>query len=219
MIPVAMAVEPPDFDARVRRPGLSAIRELAGRRPLLRRSAHKRAAICGRYRDIPSVKYPEFWRDALPDVAAAYGRICAYSCLYIHSATGEPTIGHRLPKSMAWHGVYRWSNYRLACSLMNSRKGADERVLDPFRVEDGWFAMEFTAYQVAPGPAATGDVLTEVLYTIERLRLNDARCCDERRDYVQWYETGELTLRHLDAKAPFIARELRRNGRLLPDDR
>ncbi len=130
MIPVAMAVEPPDFDARVRRPGLSAIRELAGRRPLLRRSARKRAAICGRYRDIPSVKYPEFWREALPDVAAAYGRICAYSCLYIHSATGGPTIDHRLPKSMAWYGVYRWSNYRLACSLMNSRKGADERVLN-----------------------------------------------------------------------------------------
>ena len=45
-------------------------------------------------------------------------------------------------KSMRWDQVYEWANYRLACSLMNARKDAIASVLDPFEIEDGWFALE-----------------------------------------------------------------------------
>ena len=53
-------------------------------------------------------------------------------------------------RSMRWDQVYEWRNYRLACSLMNARKGAVASVLDPFEIEDGWFAIEFVVTRHAP---------------------------------------------------------------------
>ncbi len=60
MIRVDPAPEPADFDTLVRQPGLA---QLPGLDPL--------------------------WRDCLPELLAAYHRICACSCFYIHPVTGE----------------------------------------------------------------------------------------------------------------------------------
>ena len=71
----------------------------------------------------------------------AYKADLPYIACYIEPVTGMPTVDHMIPKSQRWDKVYEWSNYRLACSLMNSRKNDVPHVLDPFEVETGWFEL------------------------------------------------------------------------------
>ncbi|HEX2205718.1 MAG TPA: hypothetical protein VHG91_20565 [Longimicrobium sp.] len=212
MIPVTPAPEPHDFDARVRQPGLAAIAELVGEAPAKRRG-RPRTVAAARREDIPPEKFPPLWRRVLPEMLASYGRLCAYLALYIEHATGSPSVDHVVPKSKAWDQVYEWSNYRLASARINAKKKDLELVLDPFTLRDGLFALELVEFQVKPGPDAGGD-LQRVLETIETLGLNTKECCDARRAYFDCYNDGEITLAYLERRAPFVAREMRRQGRL-----
>ncbi len=126
MIRVTPAPEPESFDRTVRQPGLRALERLA------ESHAGSRDAVA------PG-ELPTYWRNALEDLLQSYQRVCAYLCFYIPRGTGAPSTDHMIPKSTAWQHVYEWSNYRLACTLMNSRKGVSASVLDPFDVENGWF--------------------------------------------------------------------------------
>lgn len=215
MIPVAPAPEPAAFDERVRQPGLRAIAELAGERPTPPRTTGRpHGQVADSRENIPPGRFPPYWRRMLCDLMESYDRICAYLCLYIPRGTGAPSVDHAVPKSMRWDQVYEWSNYRLACSQMNARKGAAARVLDPFDVRENWFALELVEFQVVPGDGLSGDVAASVVDTIERLRLNQPACCAARAEYAQAYWDGEIALDHLTRRAPFVARELQRQDRL-----
>lgn len=148
---------------------------------------------------------------------ASYDRLCAYLALHIEPATGNPSVDHVIPKSKAWDRVYEWSNYRLASARINAKKNDIHHVLDPFEIEDGLFAIEFVEFQVKPGPEAGGQ-LASVLQTIETLGLNMPECCAARRAYVVDYEAGEISLSYMERRAPFVAREMRRQGLLLAPD-
>ena len=150
MIPVTPAPPPPDFDANVRQPGLLAIAQLVGE-ALPRTAGRPYAQIAASREEIPAAAFPPLWRKATGDLLQRYNRICSYLCLYIPGGTGAPGVDHMIAKSTRWDQVYEWSNYRLACSLMNSRKGAVASVLDPFDAEDGWFALELIGFQVIRG--------------------------------------------------------------------
>lgn len=216
MIRITPAPEPPGFDQRVREPGLGAIAELVGECPARRRRGRRRKKIAGRREEIPADAFPPFWQEALPDLYESYRRICAFACLYIERVTGDGSVDHMIPKSRTWNRVYEWDNYRLACSLMNSRKSALESVLDPFEIGDDWFALELVEYQLIPGPGATGEVRAQVERTIRDLRLNDEDCLKARAEYVESYLGGAIRLDYLERRAPLIARELRRQGKLRP---
>ena len=220
MIPVTPAPEPADFDSRVRQPGLRAIAELAGERPDPPRLVGRPYAPVATSRDgIPPDKFPPYWREMLDDLMDSYHRICAYLCLYIHRSTGARSIDHVVAKSKRWDQVYEWSNYRLACLQMNARKGAAADVLDPFEVKEGWFALELVGFQVVPGCGLPDDVAKAVANTIERLRLNDpTTCCEAREEYAEDYWNGDIVFDYLMRHAPFVARELRRQHRLLPGE-
>lgn len=197
MIPVSPAPEPESFDAHVRQPGLAAIEDLAAKH--------------GAQDAIPTADFPPLWRHALDDLMASYERICAYMCLYIPRGVGAPSTDHMVPKSTAWQHMYEWSNYRLACSLMNARKGTATDVLDPFDMESGWFALDTTFFEVRPGADVPDHVATAVHATIRRLGLNDQQCCEARREYALAYWDGHITYDYLSRHAPFVARELRRH--------
>ena len=117
-----------------------------------------------------------------------------------------------IPKSIRWDRVYEWNNYRLACALMNTHKGYVDEVLDPFEVEDGWFALELYEFQVVPGRDLPGNVQTKVTDTIERLRLNDSLCREARQEFALHYWRKEIAWSYLERHAPFVARELARQG-------
>jgi hypothetical protein len=214
LIRVTPASEPPHFDQEVRIPGLRAIAELVGESSDPPRSGPRRQKVAERREDIPADAFPPFWRKILPDLAERYRRLCAYSCLYIERVTGGASVDHRVAKSGAWDQVYEWSNYRFACALMNSRKKDVTTVLDPFEVEDEWFALELVGYQLVPGPGATGAIRGKVEETIRALGLNDAICRRDREEYAEDYLAGLIPLSYLQRRAPLIARELRRQGRL-----
>ena len=219
MIPVTPAPEPAAFDGKVRQPGLRAIAELAGEQPDPPRTAGQPCAPVAVSRDeIPADKFPTYWREMRDDLMESYHQICAYLCLYISQGTGAPSVDHVVAKSRRWDQVYEWSNYRLACSLMNARKGAAACVLDPFEIREGWFALELVLFQVRPGDGLSDELTRAVENTIEHLRLNDSTCCGAREDYAEDYWKGEISFCYLMRHAPFVARELRRLQKLLPGE-
>ncbi len=218
MIPVRPAGEPPNFDAVVRQPGLRAVAELVGETPP-RTAGRRHARIAESREEILASKFPPYWREALGDLLERYDRICSYLCLYIPHGTGAPSVDHMIAKSIRWDQVYEWRNYRLACSLMNARRGAIAGVLDPFDIEDGWFALELVEFQVVPGRGPSADVAMVVEGTIERLRLNDAECCKARAEYAEDYWDRQIRFGYLTRHAPFVAGELHRQDRLRPEDR
>lgn len=219
MIPVVPAPEPERFDADVRQKGLSAIAELVGEPPLVRRQGPRIKKVAARREEIPTEKFPPYWRNVLPETRVAYGSICAYLSLYIEKATGSATVDHMIPKSKAWDRVYEWTNYRLACAIVNARKSDTELALDPFEIEPETFALEFVEFQVIPGPRAIGDLQGRVNRTINLLGLNLSDCRAARREYVVNYEEAQISLAYLERRAPFIAYELTRQSRLRPEDR
>jgi 5-methylcytosine-specific restriction endonuclease McrA len=218
MIPVTPAPEPSNFDLRIRQKGLNAIAEMVGEKPARKRRGPKRKKLTDMREKIPADAFPPYWREALPEMLESYHHLCAYLALYIHSATGSPSVDHVVPKSKSWDKVYEWSNYRLACALVNAYKNDVELALDPFLISPGLFALEFVEFQVVVGPAAQGNQAAQVTASINTLGLNVRDCRKARQAYVEAYEKDEIRLSYLTRHAPFIAQELRRQGRLLRGD-
>lgn len=186
---------------------------MAGKTPSPRRTSGKPfSKIANRESDIPAKKFPAYWTAALGDLMAAYQRVCAYACFRIHPVTGARSADHFAPKSKAWEQAYEWSNYRLCCSRMNARKNDFGGVLDPFKIQPGWFQLELLGFQVIPNPTLPDARRRAIQQTIDRLGLNQFR--DERARDAERYWDGEVSLRVLREESPFVAEELRRQGRL-----
>lgn len=220
MIPVVRAEEPNTFDAKVRQPGLSAIDELVGRNPRLKRPGPRRKKIANQEKDIPADAFPPFWRHTLPEMLDAYEHRCAYLAMHIHRATGSPTVDHVLPKSYAWNKVYEWSNYRLCAAIINAKKGELLTLVDPVEVKPGWFVLNLNTLNVERGPTAPEHEWQRIEATLPVL--NQRPCAQERMEYVRCYRLGPgnggFDFAHLEARAPFIASELRRQGQLVRGD-
>ena len=222
MIPVALATEPPRFEQTVRAPGLRALAEMVGKAPAQPRTkgrAFKQrkdrgGVLISREDALPSTEFPAYWTEVLDDLMDLYNEVCAYSCFRIHPVTGGRSVDHMAPKSLAWDRVYEWDNYCLCCSLMNANKGAFDDVLDPFEVEDGWFVLELVGYQVLPAKGLDEARASRVKATIDRLKLNSPRCRKTREEHVQDYIDGDVSFGVLLRESPFVAAELRRQGRL-----
>lgn len=189
MIHVEPQPEPPDFDGLVRKPGLEALAQ--GQSPL-----------------------PPYWRHCLKDLHRVYRGICAYLCIWIPPGTGARSADHFVAKSSHPELAYEWSNYRLVTQLMNSRKGAFQEVLDPFEIPNGWFVLELLFLQVLPNPELGETIRAKVQTTIDRLRLNDTECLSARASYYDDYLSGDVSFRFLEKRCPFVAIELKRQGRV-----
>ncbi len=187
MIPVHPQSEPADFDSKVRQPGARALAAGA---------------------DDP----PPLWRDCALQLWEAYHGVCSYLCILIHRGTALRSVDHFQAKSKRRDLIYEWSNYRLACSLMNSRKREFEDVLDPFKVEDGWFILEFSFLQILPNSELDTAMRVRVQATIDRLKLNDNECLQARATYYEPYRQGLLPFEVLERWSPFVAAELKRQG-------
>lgn len=224
MIRVEQAPEPADFDAKVRQKGAAALLELIGDPAAPRRPGPRRRVVATRIEDIPANALPaKLWTAALGDLREAYDDTCAYLAMRIHPSTGAATVDHYKPKAAFQRDAFEWSNFRLASAQMNTNKGTHADVLDPFVIEDGWFVLNIGNFAVEANSALDPVLLEQVEATIERLGLNERINRDAREKFHDEYHgispeavaTGEsLPLWKLEAEAPFVARELRRQGRL-----
>jgi hypothetical protein len=195
MIPVSVAAEPQNFNERVR---------VRGNRFL---------------RTNPSPSKEEwashsYWQDVLRDLWLSYGKVCAYSCHYIAADTGARSVDHFVSKHEEPALAYEWSNYRLAASRLNARKGR-KKILDPFRIYPGTFSIQFPSLQVVPGPLCKEDAVLKswVVQTCDILGLNDeTTCVTNRQNYVETYCSGHCSFMYLRREAPFLAHELTAQG-------
>jgi uncharacterized protein (TIGR02646 family) len=191
MIRVVPADEPAHFDERVRTPGRDFLQSVVGNRRV----------------DVGTRPY---WRRILPDLHRAYDGICAYTCHWIPYDVGSDTVEHFIPKSVDPSLAYEWSNFRLVCSRLNSRKREFQDVVDPFRVVKGMFLLMFPALHVIPGSRLTRTQKALAASTIARLRLNENRSVMMRQSFVEDYLDDKVSLPYLEDKAPVLAGELRR---------
>lgn len=221
MIPVVLADEPKSFDAHVRKRGAVAIQRLLGKS--VKAPGRKPKVTYARPQDIPSSSFPAYWTEVresdgesvLDDMMAAYGQFCAYLAMRIERATGSPTVDHFVPKEANWRLVYEWSNYRLSAGCVNGAKGT-KHVVDPFKVERGWFELDLDTFIVRRGDAAPAAENARIKDTLSILNLR--QCVRQRGDFITLYRAGLIDLQNIEMYAPFIASELRRQGRLVRGD-
>jgi hypothetical protein len=190
---------------------------MVGERPP-RRAGRRFQKIAKKREEIPVDRFPSYWTEALDDLMVAYNGICAYSCFRIHSVTGSRSVDHMAAKSHRHDRIYEWTNYRLACALLNARKRDFGDVLDPFEIIDGWFQLELLGFQVIPASKLKTSIRTQVENTIARRGLNDSSFRRARERDATNYWRGDVTLNVLSAESPFVTKELRRQGRLNEGD-
>lgn len=190
MIPVVPQSEPADFDEKVRQPGLRWLAENYG---------------------VASSTFPSYWRKCLGDMHTAYDGICAYVCVYIEPVTGAQSVDHFIAKSPRPELTYEWSNYRLACARMNSRKREFNDVLDPFTLAPGTFQLVLLTGQIKP--ADPDNVAAHD--TIRRLGLDEDDCRRLRSYYYERYLQRRISADFLEERAPFVYQEVLRQGKAL----
>ena len=227
---MARVPAPDDFEELVGAPGRHALWELTGDPRAPTRRGPKRKQVYKSIADIPveELEKTSYWTRVLPQVRTSYGHICAYLAMRIDEATGAATIDHFEPKSKARAKAYEWSNFRLAAALVNTFKDDAEDVLDPFEIEDGWFVLDCLTFKVEVNPELDGVLQRRIRTTIdEGLRLNNPTFCERRRYCHDRYlgiqsETDDpsepWSLSWLESECPFVASELRRQGRLRSGD-
>lgn len=235
VIPVVPQPEPTeatgyDFQHDVYERGEDAIRQLAGQAPLRTwpgKNIKPQTVAIEKVTGEMLRKYA-YWTRAMPALYAAYGGYCAYHARYV-KRIDNPTTDHfmalksgtgNLPALML---AYTWSNYRLAGLQINAIKAALSDVLDPFEIGEGWFALNLGNFKTVVGPQAPEDQVEAIQTTITRLHLDRGVIVESRRQMAQEYwapPTGKppLPFWYLEQKEPFLARELRRQGRIRPGD-
>jgi hypothetical protein len=214
-----------DFDGQVRQPGQSALAELTGKPPTIDRPGPRMEKRAERIEDLDpgEIRKHPYWTRALDALHTSYRGVCAYSCIRMQRLLG-PTVDHFVAITRAeLPQAYEWDNYRLACSLMNARKGNFSDVLDPCTIEDGWFELDLNTLEVKPADALDPATKQSVEDTIDRLGLNSRECVNARQErFDEYWQPDDpdrpIPLWHLEKWAPFLAREMRRQGRIRPED-
>ncbi|MCP4489649.1 MAG: hypothetical protein GY820_20390 [Gammaproteobacteria bacterium] len=189
MINVGGQPEPGNFDSEVRQPGANFLEKKANN---------------------PQLKFKNLWKKVSRDLHAAYGGICAYTCMYI---LPPGSVDHFFPKSAHPDLAYEWSNYRLASQRVNQHKGDSTEVIDPFNVQAGWFVLDFPSCLVRSGENLSALVREQVENTIRILKLNDDdTLVQERCDMMVMYTDGEVEIGFLARRYPFLADEIHRQN-------
>ncbi len=215
MIHVSKVSSPTDFDDLVAIPGREALLELVGHPSAPARPGPKRKVVAQNIRQIPSNKIPAYWTKVLPQLCTAYKRICSYLGLRIYPGTAVAEVDHFKPKAKYQHLSYDWDNFRLSCKLANTFKGDNEDVIDPFEIEADCFGVNLLSGHVIT-LCEDAALRQRVDQTIDRLHLNSHPTFVEARlTYIEDYLNGDISYQLLQRDAPFVAREIERQGKKL----
>jgi hypothetical protein len=164
-----------------------------------------------------SWKNGDFWVEYLDILYLKYSGICAYSSFFLGPGTGKGyrTADHFLPKSKYPGLAYRWDNLRLCSRYVNSCKGETELPLDPFRIREGWFRLEFVNFSIYPSPNLNDITINNIKETIRITGIDDKENRDKRKFY--WLKSHEYrSTKYLEDYAPFIYFEAVRQGLITP---
>lgn len=226
MMKVDLAAEPSWFHKDIWLKGNDILAELTGA-PSRPRSGRKRAVVASTIDSIPAreLEKPQnaIWRRAIPELRLLYKDTCAYLGVRIY---GDATVDHFNPISKYQEQAYKWDNFRLSSSLVNTFKHDHEDVLDPFHVQSGWYELTLLTGVIEPGKQVSDPVIIDQIRdTIKRLRLNENKTwVDRRRDafdrYIAFHEPDypsndpKWNLAALAIEFPFVASEIVRQGKV-----
>ena len=104
--------------------------------------------------------------------------------------------------------TYEWSNYRYIAGSVNGSKGNhDDKVLDPFEVQDGWFEVLLPSMQLVTTNNLPPALADKAKFTLNQLRLrNGTKVVRSRKRWYQQFTNGTLTLEGLKSNAPLVAK-------------
>ena len=205
MIPLTRFPEPDYFDKEVRQRGLAFLRskkiELDVAAP-------------------PKTEFKPFWAVCKKDLYSLFCGYCAYTCFHIHETTGATTVEHIMPKRLFPKFAYEWNNYCLACARINSKKGEQIDLLNPFDVTKGLFILKLeTGFILANTAHHQFDIADK---TITNLDLNNQTWCDARKkciyDYIENRKNGlclRIAEQRLKEASVFVWLEAGRQGYLI----
>lgn len=188
MIPVAKVKKPKDFDQKVKAPGDEWLKAN------------------------PSATRPEaLWIPYTSTLADGFARLCGYAAM--HDPTGG-TVDHYLSFKKHRKLAYDWDNYRFASGTLNSSKrNADDAVLDPFEVGEGWFEIVLPSLQMLVTDAVPAAYRDKAEFTLKRLKLRDGeRIIRWRQSWYALYLEGKLSLAGLREMAPLLAQAVEKQA-------
>lgn len=147
---------------------------------------------------------PADWRPFRPQLAEAFGCLCAYSAMY------EPvgTVDHFVSVDEDRSRAYDWTNYRFCAGWLNSSKQSlrSTQILDPFTVINAWFEVLLPSMQLVLTQQVPPQERERAQFVLDRLHLgHDERVVKQRREWYRLYQEEGLSLAALARKAPLIA--------------
>jgi len=145
----------------------------------------------------------DYWSEFKKPLANGFSDLCAYTVMYAPNGT----VDHYLSCKNYRHLAFEWSNYRFCADWLNkSKMNADDSVLDPFEVQEGWFEILLPSLQMVITDIVPEHLREKAQYTLIRLHLrDDERVIRQRRKWYEMYQNNKLTLEGLRDVAPLIA--------------
>jgi hypothetical protein len=150
-----------------------------------------------------SNKFPALWRKFQPQLAEGFHDRCGWWAMRI----GPGAVDHYLSKKFHRDRAYDWSNYRYIAPCVNSSKGnKDDKVLDPFEIEPGWFEVQLPSMLLKRTALVPSHLQAKADFTIKELRLvSGHKVRRYRRGWYEGYKKGLITDAGLAAYAPLVA--------------
>jgi hypothetical protein len=144
-----------------------------------------------------------------------YQGICMYCASWTprtprNASFIQTSIDHFMPKGIFPKLAYEWSNFRLCRNDINTRKGQDCYIPDPFAIQNEWFAIDFTTWRVGPSTSAPDYIKNRIRCTFVMLGLNDDNYIEERQNAAAIYIHRPRQRDELKALYPFLTAELAR---------
>jgi len=215
MIPVQLGPEPPDFDARVRQPGLSVL-AASGLSPshIVSRRQLERAG---------GGITPDFWRRMRQDVKAAFRGCCAYSCFLLEDALTpagselSASVDHFQPISRSPARLaYEWSNFRWAWHTIDSQYKKDKLVpLDPCAMSFVPFELDVGDFgHLIPREGLDTQMRMDAEQTLQALGLNQPNCVVRRQAWASDFMVNAQLYGDalMQSWQPFLWQELKSLG-------
>lgn len=145
----------------------------------------------------------DYWSQFKANLANGFANRCGYSALY------EPvgSVDHFKNWKHRPELAYDWQNFRYAAEWINkSKQTADDEVLDPYEVQDGWFEITLPSLQLRVTDRVPPEKRARANYTLTRLHLrDDERVIRQRHQWYAMYLEGKLSIEGLEQVAPLIA--------------
>jgi len=159
----------------------------------------------------------DYWSAIHSEMYDAYAGICMYCASWTpRTPSGasllQTSIDHFFPKGKFPLLAYRWDNFRLSRHDLNTAKGQDYHITDPFGIRDGWYMIDFGTWRIEPSDFAPIYAVQRIRTSCVRLGLNSDAYVEERQGAAAVYVHRPADRDDLQPLYPFLVGELQRQA-------